>query len=141
MLVEPAQLLLDRAFVRAAISGVQLLRIVDHVHRSAPPQSGATMPEARGNLHWLCRQARVSLASWRWRFRPMSVLVRREQRSEGGHLAHVTIDNIGRLNSLNRELMVEIVSAVAVLDNDPELRLAILRGAGGPGFVGGADVG
>ena len=71
----------------------------------------------------------------------MSVLVRREQRSEGGHLAHVTIDNIGKLNSLNRELMVEIVSAVAVLDNDPQLRLAILRGAGERAFVGGADVG
>jgi enoyl-CoA hydratase len=71
----------------------------------------------------------------------MSVLVRREQRSEGGHLAHVTIDNIGKLNSLNRELMVEIVSAVAKLDNDPQLRLAILSGAGERAFVGGADIG
>jgi enoyl-CoA hydratase/carnithine racemase len=71
----------------------------------------------------------------------MSVLVRREQRSEGGHLAHVTIDNVGKLNSLNRELMVEIVSAVAALDNDPQLRLAILSGAGERAFVGGADVG
>jgi len=71
----------------------------------------------------------------------MSVVVRREQRSEGGHLAHVTIDNISRLNSLNRELMVEIVNAVAALDNDPQLRLAILSGAGERAFVGGADVG
>ena len=71
----------------------------------------------------------------------MSVLVRREQRSEGGHLAHVTIDNVGKLNSLNRELMVEILSAVAGLDNDPQLRLAILSGAGERAFVGGADVG
>src|SRR6266436_1064192 len=130
MLVEPAQLLLDRAFARGAIRRTQLLRIVDHVHRSAPSHGGATMPEARGNLHWLSRQARVSLASWRWRFRPMSVLVRREQRSEGGHLAYVTIDNIGKLNSLNRELMIEIVSAVAALDNDPQLRLAVLTGTG-----------
>jgi enoyl-CoA hydratase len=71
----------------------------------------------------------------------MSVVVRREQRSEGGHLAHLTIDNISRLNSLNRELMVEIVNAVAALDNDPQLRLAILSGAGERAFVGGADVG
>ena len=71
----------------------------------------------------------------------MSVVVRREQRSEGGHLARVTIDNISRLNSLNRELMVEIVSAVAALDNDPQLRLAILSGAGERAFVGGADIG
>ena len=71
----------------------------------------------------------------------MSVVVRREQRSEGGHLAHVTIDNIGKLNSLNRELMIEIVNAVAALDDDPQLRLAILSGAGERAFVGGADVG
>ena len=71
----------------------------------------------------------------------MSVLVRREQRSEGGHLAHVTIDNIGKLNSLNRELMIEIVGAVAALDHDPQLRLAVLSGAGERAFVGGADIG
>ena len=71
----------------------------------------------------------------------MSILVRREQRSEGGHLAHVTIDNIGKLNSLNRELMIEIVGAVAALDNDPQLRLAVLSGAGERAFVGGADIG
>jgi len=71
----------------------------------------------------------------------MSVLVRREQRSEGGHLAHVTIDNIGKLNSLNRELMIEIVSSVAELGDDPQLRLAVLSGAGERAFVGGADIG
>jgi enoyl-CoA hydratase len=71
----------------------------------------------------------------------MSVVVRREERPEGGHLAHVTIDNIGKLNSLNRELMIEIVSTVAELGGDSQLRLAILSGAGERAFVGGADVG
>ena len=71
----------------------------------------------------------------------MSVVVRREERPEGGHLAHVTIDNIAKLNSLNRALMIEIVSAVADLGNDPQLRLAVLSGAGERAFVGGADVG
>jgi len=71
----------------------------------------------------------------------MSVLVRREERPEEGHIAHITIDNIGKLNSLNRELMIEIVSAVAGLGDDPQLRLAILSGAGERAFVGGADVG
>ena len=71
----------------------------------------------------------------------MSVVVRREERPEGGHIAHVTIDNIGKLNSLNRELMIEIVSAVAGLGDDPQLRLAVVRGAGERAFVGGADVG
>ena len=71
----------------------------------------------------------------------MSVVVRREERPEGGHLARVTIDNIGKLNSLDRELMIEIVSTVAELEDDPQLRLAILTGAGERAFVGGADVG
>ena len=71
----------------------------------------------------------------------MSVLVRREERPEGGYIAHITIDNIGKLNSLNRELMIEIVSAVAGLGDDPQLRLAILGGAGERAFVGGADIG
>jgi enoyl-CoA hydratase/carnithine racemase len=70
----------------------------------------------------------------------MSVLVRREERPEGGHIAHVTIDNIAKLNSLNRELMTEIVSAAAGLRDDPQLRLGILSGAGERAFVGGADV-
>src|SRR6266478_1875151 len=71
----------------------------------------------------------------------MSVLVRREQRSEGGHLAHLAIDNIGKLNSLNRELMIEIVSTVNGLGDDPQLRLAVVSGAGERAFVGGADIG
>jgi enoyl-CoA hydratase len=71
----------------------------------------------------------------------MSVVVRREERPEGGHLAHVAIDNIGKLNSLNRKLMSEIVSAVAELRDDPQMRLVVLSGAGKRAFVGGADVG
>jgi enoyl-CoA hydratase len=71
----------------------------------------------------------------------MSVLVRREERPEGGYLAHMTIDNIGKLNSLNWALMGEIADAAAGLGGDPRLRLAVLSGAGERAFVGGADVG
>jgi enoyl-CoA hydratase/carnithine racemase len=53
----------------------------------------------------------------------------------------VTINNSAKLNSLNRELMTEIVGTVTVLGEDPQLRLAILSGAGERAFVGGADVG
>ncbi len=70
----------------------------------------------------------------------MSVLVRREERPEGGHLVHVTIDNEGKLNSLNRALMAEIVETSGRLAGDPQLRLAILTGAGERAFVGGADI-
>ena len=60
----------------------------------------------------------------------MGVLVRREERPEGGYLAHLTIDNAGKLNSLNRTLMTEIVETVGGLAADPRLRLAVVSGAG-----------
>ena len=70
----------------------------------------------------------------------MGVLVRHEDRSEGGYLAHLTIDNAGKLNSLNRTLMTEIVETVGGLAGDPRLRLAVVSGAGERAFVGGADI-
>jgi enoyl-CoA hydratase len=71
----------------------------------------------------------------------MSVLVRREKRPEGGHLARLTIDNAAKMNSLNRALMTEIIEATAALAADEELRLVIVTGAGERAFVGGADIG
>ena len=71
----------------------------------------------------------------------MGLLVRREERSEGGHVLYLTIDNPGKLNSLGRALMSEIVEGVAAAAADPGLRLAILTGAGERAFVGGADIG
>jgi enoyl-CoA hydratase len=67
-------------------------------------------------------------------------LVEYEERSQGGRVARLTIDNPAKLNSLNRELMAEIVAKMAGVAADPELRLAILSGAGGRAFVGGADI-
>jgi enoyl-CoA hydratase/carnithine racemase len=72
--------------------------------------------------------------------RAMPVLVVRETRPEGGHLARVTIDNAAKLNTLNRALLVEIVETVERLEADAALRLVILTGAGGRAFVGGADI-
>jgi enoyl-CoA hydratase/carnithine racemase len=66
----------------------------------------------------------------------MSVLVRREKRPEGGHLARLTIDNAAKMNSLNRALMTEIMEATAALAADEELRLVIVTGAGERAFVG-----
>ncbi len=63
-----------------------------------------------------------------------------EDRPEGGHVARLTIDNAAKLNSLNSGLMHEIIDKMADLAADPDLRLAILTGAGGRAFVGGADI-
>jgi enoyl-CoA hydratase len=71
----------------------------------------------------------------------VAVLVRREERPEGGYLAHLTIDNAGKLNSLNRILMTEIVETVGALAVDPRLRIVVVRGAGERAFAGGADIG
>src|SRR5215468_7182576 len=71
----------------------------------------------------------------------MSVVVRQEERPEGGHLVRLTIDNAAKLNSLNRALMIEVIEAATALGTDPELRLVIVSVAGWRVFVGGADIG
>ncbi len=70
----------------------------------------------------------------------MGFLTRCEERPEGGRVARLTIDNEAKLNSLNTGLMEEIVATMAGLAADPELRLAILSGAGNRAFAGGADL-
>jgi len=70
----------------------------------------------------------------------LTVLVSREERAEGGFVARVTIDRAAKLNALDRALMGEIIEATTALAFDPELRLAVVTGAGGRAFVGGADI-
>jgi enoyl-CoA hydratase len=70
----------------------------------------------------------------------MPVVVAREERREGGHVARVTIDNRTKLNTLHRALMVEIVETIERLESDRALRLVVLGGAGERAFVGGADL-
>jgi enoyl-CoA hydratase len=63
-----------------------------------------------------------------------------EERPEGGHIARLTIDNEAKRNSLNSALMEEIVTKMAEVAGGPDLRLAVLTGAGTRAFVGGADI-
>src|SRR5436190_2585234 len=126
MLFEPRQLLLDRAFHRLAVDRADLCDVLDDVHPRLLSQSAPTMHEPRVKL-----QAEM---------RAMGVVVIREERKEGGHVARLTIDNAAKLNTLNRALMVEIVEAIERLEADAALRLVILSGAGERAFVGGADI-
>jgi enoyl-CoA hydratase/carnithine racemase len=71
----------------------------------------------------------------------MSVKVECEERTQGGHIARLTIENAAKLNSLNRALMAEIIDAAGGLAADPHLRLVVVTGAGERAFVGGADIG
>jgi enoyl-CoA hydratase len=88
---------------------------------------------ARGGMHQKAPDSRT-------RGLAMSVLIRREERLEGGYLARLIIDNAGKLNTLNRELMDEIIRSASELATDPQLRLVVVTGAGERAFVGGADI-
>lgn len=70
----------------------------------------------------------------------MAVEVVREARAEGGFVARVTIDRAAKLNALDRMLIAEIIDAMTSLADDPALRLAVVSGAGGRAFIGGADI-
>ncbi|HYM71872.1 MAG TPA: enoyl-CoA hydratase [Stellaceae bacterium] len=70
----------------------------------------------------------------------MSVSVVRDEQAGGGFVARVTIDRAERLNALNRALIAEIIEAMTGLAADPDLRLAVVSGAGGRAFIGGADI-
>lgn len=73
--------------------------------------------------------------------RPQGVHVRIEERAAGARIAHVTIDNERRLNSLNSALMAEFVGSIEALAATEGLRAVVVTGAGGKAFVGGADIG
>ena len=49
----------------------------------------------------------------------MAVQIERENRSEGGFVARVTIDRAAKLNALDRTLIGEIIEAVTGLAFDP----------------------
>jgi enoyl-CoA hydratase len=70
----------------------------------------------------------------------VAVAVTREDRAEGGFVARVTIDRAAKLNALDRALMAEIIEAMTALAGESDLRLAVVTGAGGRAFVGGADI-
>lgn len=68
--------------------------------------------------------------------------VRVEQRPgpDGGRIATVTIDQERRLNCLSSPLMDRFIAALEALARDDGLRVAVVTGAGGKAFAGGADL-
>jgi enoyl-CoA hydratase/carnithine racemase len=67
------------------------------------------------------------------------VTVRTEQHAQG-HVARVTIDNRGKLNSLSSPVMAQLTAAFRELAKAPDLRAVILTGAGDKAFIGGANI-
>jgi len=57
-----------------------------------------------------------------------------------GRVAFVTIDNAAKLNSLTSQAMADFVDAFHALAGEPDLRCAVLTGAGDKAFIGGANI-
>lgn len=57
------------------------------------------------------------------------------------HIANITLNRPEVRNSLSAELMEEIIQALAASKRDPEVRVVVIRGAGGKAFCAGADLG
>src|SRR4051794_30188418 len=68
-----------------------------------------------------------------------AVAVRLEQRPEGV-IAHVTVENATKLNTLDSVLMFSFVEAVEGLARREDLRALVLTGAGERAFIGGANI-
>lgn len=56
-------------------------------------------------------------------------------------IAYVTINRPDKLNALNAQVMDDLNSAFTAIRDTPEVRAAILTGAGEKAFVAGADIG
>ena len=68
------------------------------------------------------------------------VMVRVEDRSEAGRVAHVLVNNPDKRNALGQRGKEELIAAFEALAADPDLRVAVLTGAGDRSFIGGADL-
>ncbi len=55
-------------------------------------------------------------------------------------VAWVVLDRPGQINAINSTLRREAVQALELLDNDPDIGVIVIRGAGERGFCAGADI-
>jgi enoyl-CoA hydratase/carnithine racemase len=67
----------------------------------------------------------------------MSGTIRTEKRD---HLGWIIFDHPERRNAISAHMWEAIPEAAADLDNDPDVRVILMRGAGDVAFVSGADI-
>jgi enoyl-CoA hydratase len=58
----------------------------------------------------------------------------------GDGIARITFNNPEKLNALSIEMRAALPRALAALNDDPEVRVLVITGAGGKAFVSGADI-
>lgn len=68
------------------------------------------------------------------------ILVRLEEREEGGRVAYVTVDNVEKHNALPVQGRAALARVMRNLATDPNLRCVVLTGAGTKSFIGGANI-
>lgn len=56
------------------------------------------------------------------------------------HVAYVTLNRPQKLNAINAEMRQELPKVLDELGKDPEVRVIVLKGAGGKAFSAGADI-
>ena len=69
------------------------------------------------------------------------ITVRTEERIEGGRAVYVTVNNAEKRNALNTAGRAQLAAVMRDLAKDPEIRVAVLTGAGDKSFIGGANIG
>ena len=57
-----------------------------------------------------------------------------------GRVAHITIDRVGKLNTLDPSTIALLTAAARPLRDDEQLRAVVITGAGDRAFIGGADI-
>jgi len=62
------------------------------------------------------------------------------ERRGGGLVARLSVDNPAKLNILTPETLRQFVFQLEDIQNNPELRLVVVTGAGARAFVGGAEL-
>jgi enoyl-CoA hydratase/carnithine racemase len=60
--------------------------------------------------------------------------------SKKEHIGYIIFDNISKFNAVNYEMWVALPNAVRELEEDPNVRLIVLTGAGEKAFVSGGDI-
>lgn len=69
-----------------------------------------------------------------------SVDLHMSEHASGGSVGTIVVDNPEKLNILNSPLIEELLAVLKELDQEDNLRVAVLRGAGSRAFIGGADI-
>lgn len=57
-----------------------------------------------------------------------------------GHVARILLNRPEKLNAIDRDMLDQLAEAVEHIDQDAELRVAVIRGCGGRAFCVGADI-